>query len=134
MEIDWGTNIVLPEYIDEILNLFNMETIRTVLVAWKRLKQESIIFDIWWVRPQEWFYQSCIPWYVDPDMSDALKGYKHSYDDCWTIVKIFLCTFKELRICSVCRSDKWLIVRYYIVFVTYTGNILSKFCAICFEL
>jgi hypothetical protein len=36
-------NIVLPEYIDEILNLFNMETIRTVLVAWKGLEQESIV-------------------------------------------------------------------------------------------
>jgi hypothetical protein len=35
----------LPEYIDEILNLFNMETIRTVLVAWKRLKKESTVFD-----------------------------------------------------------------------------------------
>jgi hypothetical protein len=33
----------LPEYIDEILNLFNMETIRMVLVAWKRLEQESIV-------------------------------------------------------------------------------------------
>jgi hypothetical protein len=33
----------LPEYIDEILNLFNMEIIRMVLVAWKRLKQESIV-------------------------------------------------------------------------------------------
>jgi hypothetical protein len=31
---------------DEILNLFNMETIRTVLVAWKRLKQESIVFAL----------------------------------------------------------------------------------------
>jgi hypothetical protein len=30
-------------------------------------------FDTWWVKPQEWFYQSCIPWYVDPDVSDALK-------------------------------------------------------------
>jgi hypothetical protein len=67
-------------------------------------------FDTWWVKPQEWFYQSCIPWYVDPDMSDALKGYEYSYDDHWTIVRIFLCTFEELRICSVCRSDKWFIV------------------------
>jgi hypothetical protein len=25
------------------------------------------------VKPQEWFYQSCIPWYVDPDVSNALK-------------------------------------------------------------
>jgi hypothetical protein len=33
----------LPEYIDEILNIFNMEIIRTVLVAWKGLEQESII-------------------------------------------------------------------------------------------
>jgi hypothetical protein len=73
MQIDWGTDIVLPKYIDVILNLFNMETIRTVLVAWKRLEQESSVFDTWWVRPQEWFYQSCIPWYVHPYMSDALK-------------------------------------------------------------
>jgi hypothetical protein len=50
-----------------------METIRTVLVAWKRLEQESSVFDTRWVKPQEWLYQSCIPWYVDPDMSDALK-------------------------------------------------------------
>jgi hypothetical protein len=33
----------LPEYIDEILNLFNMETIRTVLLAWKRLEQKSSV-------------------------------------------------------------------------------------------
>jgi hypothetical protein len=46
MQIDWGTNIVLPEYIDEILNLVNMETIRTVLVAWKRLEQESIVLTL----------------------------------------------------------------------------------------
>jgi hypothetical protein len=46
MQIDWSTNIVLPEYIDEILNLFNMETIRTVLVAWKRLKQESTVLKL----------------------------------------------------------------------------------------
>jgi hypothetical protein len=36
----------LAEYIDEILNLFNMETIRTVLVARKRLKQESIVLTL----------------------------------------------------------------------------------------
>jgi hypothetical protein len=36
----------LPEYIDEILKLFNMETIRTVLVAWKRLKQESNVLTL----------------------------------------------------------------------------------------
>jgi hypothetical protein len=36
----------LPEYIDEILDLFNMETIRTVLVAWKRLEQESIVLTL----------------------------------------------------------------------------------------
>jgi hypothetical protein len=36
----------LPEYIDEILNLFNMKTIRTVLVAWKRLKQESTVLTL----------------------------------------------------------------------------------------
>jgi hypothetical protein len=38
--------MVLPKYIDEILNLFNMETIRMVLVAWKRLKQESIVLTL----------------------------------------------------------------------------------------
>jgi hypothetical protein len=84
-------------------------------------------FYTWWVKPQEWFYQSCIPWYVYPDMSDALKGYKHSYDDRWTVGKIFLCTLKELRICSVYGSDKWFIVMCYISFVTYTGKILSQF-------
>jgi hypothetical protein len=36
----------LPEYIDEILNLFNIETIRMVLVAWKRLEQESIVLTL----------------------------------------------------------------------------------------
>jgi hypothetical protein len=36
----------LPEYIDEILNLLNMEIIRTVLVAWKRLKQESTVLTL----------------------------------------------------------------------------------------
>jgi hypothetical protein len=36
----------LPEYIDEILNLFNMEIIRMVLVAWKRLKQESTVLTL----------------------------------------------------------------------------------------
>jgi hypothetical protein len=53
MQIDWGTNIVLPEYIDEILNLFNMETIRTVLVAWKRLKQELSVLTL-----DEWNYKN----------------------------------------------------------------------------
>jgi hypothetical protein len=43
IQIDWGANIVLPEYIDEISNLVNVETRRTVLVAWKSLKQESTI-------------------------------------------------------------------------------------------
>jgi hypothetical protein len=127
IQIDWGTNIVLLEYIDEILNLFNMETIRTVLVAWKRLEQESTVFDTWWVKPQEWFYQFCIPWCVYPDISDALEGYKHSYDDCSTIVRIFLYTFEELRICSVCKSDKWFIAVCYIGFVTYTDRFLSQF-------
>jgi hypothetical protein len=36
----------LPEYIDEILNLFNMEIIRMVLVAWKRLEQESSVLTL----------------------------------------------------------------------------------------
>jgi hypothetical protein len=43
----------LPEYIDEILNLFNMETIRTVLVAWKRLKQESTVLTLDKVKTQK---------------------------------------------------------------------------------
>jgi hypothetical protein len=60
-------------------------------------------------------------------MSDALKGYEHSYDDRWTIVRIFLCTFEELRICYVYRSDKWFIAMCYIGLVTYTGKILSQF-------
>jgi hypothetical protein len=51
------------------------------------------------------------------------KGYEHSYDDRWTIVRIFLCTFKEVRICSICRSDKWFIAMSYIGFVTFTGKI-----------
>jgi hypothetical protein len=51
------------------------------------------------------------------------KGYKHSYDDRWTIVKIFLCTLEELRICSVCRSDKLFIAMSYNGFVIYTGKI-----------
>jgi hypothetical protein len=46
MHIDWGADIVLSEFIDEILNMFNMETIRTVLVAWKRLEQESSILTL----------------------------------------------------------------------------------------
>jgi hypothetical protein len=41
-----SSSIVLPEYIDEILNLFNMETIRMILVAWRRLKQESIVLTL----------------------------------------------------------------------------------------
>jgi hypothetical protein len=69
-------------------------------------------FDTWWVKPQEWSYQSCIPWYVYPDMSDALKGYEPSY---------------EVRICYVCRSDKWFIAMCYIGFVTYTGKFLPQF-------
>jgi hypothetical protein len=56
-------------------------------------------------------------------MFDALKGYKHSCDDRWTIVRIFLCTLEELRIGSICKSDIWFIVMCYIDFVTYTGKI-----------
>jgi hypothetical protein len=37
-----------------------------------------------------------------------------AYDDHWTIVKIFLCTLEELRVCFVCGSDKQFIVRCYI--------------------
>jgi hypothetical protein len=55
------------------------------------------------------------------------KGYEHSYDDRWKIVRIFLCTLEEVRICSVCRSDKWFIAMCYIVFVTYTGKIYLNF-------
>jgi hypothetical protein len=126
MQIDWGTNIVLPEYIDEILKLFNMETIRTVLVAWKWLKQESTVLTL-----DEWNHKNnfsilytmiCRSRYVR-----CCKGYEHSYDDCWTIIKIFLCTFKEVRICFVCRSDKWFIAMCYIGFVTYTVEFLSQF-------
>jgi hypothetical protein len=53
MQIDWATNIVLLEYIDEILTLFNMETIKTVLVAWKRLEQESSV-----LTPDEWNHKN----------------------------------------------------------------------------
>jgi hypothetical protein len=60
-------------------------------------------------------------------MSDALRYYEHLYDDRRTIVNIFLYTLEELRICSVCRSDKWFIAMCYIGFVTYTGKILSQF-------
>jgi hypothetical protein len=127
MWIDWCTNIVLPEYIDEILNLFNMETNKNSSCCMEEFEARINCLDTWWVKPQEWFYQSCIPWYVYPDMSDALKGYEHSYDDRWTIVKIFLCTFEELRIYYVCRSDKWFIAMSYIGFVTHTSKILSQF-------
>jgi hypothetical protein len=37
--------------------------------VWARIE----CFGIWLVKPQEWFYQSCIPWYVYTDMSHALK-------------------------------------------------------------
>jgi hypothetical protein len=60
-------------------------------------------------------------------MFDALKGYEHSYDDRWTIVKIFLRTLEELRIYYVYRSDKWFIATCYISFVTHTSKILSQF-------
>jgi hypothetical protein len=93
----------------------------------EEVKARINCIDTWWVKPQEWFYQSCIPWYVYPDMSNALKGYEHSYDDQRTIVRIFLCTFEELRICSVCESDKLFIAMCYIGFVTYTVEILSQF-------
>jgi hypothetical protein len=53
------------------------------------------------------------------------KGYENSYDDHWTIVKIFLCTFEELRICLVCRSDKLFTVRCYNGFDTYIGKFIS---------
>jgi hypothetical protein len=60
-------------------------------------------------------------------MSDALKGYEHSYDDCWIIVRIFLCTFEELKIYSVCKNNKWFIAMCHIGFVIYTGKILFQF-------
>jgi hypothetical protein len=50
-----------------------------------------------------------------------------SKSDCCTIVKIFLCTLEELRICSVCNSDKWFIAMCCIDFVTYTGKIYLIF-------
>jgi hypothetical protein len=123
MQIDWGVNMVLPEYIDEILIFVQYGNNKNGSCCMEEVGARTKCFDIWWVKPQEWFYHSCIPWYVYPDMSDALKGYEHSYDDRWTIVRIFLCTFEEVRICSVCRSDKWFIVTCYIGFITYTDKI-----------
>jgi hypothetical protein len=120
MQIDWGTNIVFPECIDEILNLFNMETIRTVFVAWKRLEQESIVLTL-----DEWNHKNdflsilytMICWSKHVRCSKRLRAFIW-----WSLdnSKIFLCTFEELRIYSVCRSDKWFIAMCYIGFVTYT--------------
>jgi hypothetical protein len=63
MQIDWGTNIVLPEYIDDIFNLFNMETIRTIIIAWKRLEQESIVLTL-----DEWNHKNDFIYLVYHDM------------------------------------------------------------------
>ena len=38
--------MVVPRYIDEILNKVNMETMRKGLVAWKRLKQDSSVLTL----------------------------------------------------------------------------------------
>jgi hypothetical protein len=60
IQIDWGANIVLPEYIDEILNLFDIETIRTVLVAWKKLEQESVVLTLdEWNRKNDFISLVC---------------------------------------------------------------------------
>jgi hypothetical protein len=47
-------------------------------------------------------------------MSDALKVTSIHMMIVGQIVRIFLCTFEEVRICSVCRSDKWFIAMCYI--------------------
>jgi hypothetical protein len=65
-------------------------------------------FDTWWVKPQEWFYQSCIPWYLYPDMYDALQGYEHSYDDLWIIVKYILMYFRRTK--NIFCMQKWQMV------------------------
>jgi hypothetical protein len=87
MQIDWGTNIVLPR-----VHRWNIEVVqygnnKNGSYCMEEVEARINYFDTWWVKPQDWFYQSCIPWYVDPDMSDALKAYEHSYDDHWTIVR-----------------------------------------------
>jgi hypothetical protein len=46
------------------LNEVQYATMTKVLAAWKRLKQDSSVFDTWWVKPYEWFDPSCILWYV----------------------------------------------------------------------
>ena len=40
----------MPKCIDVILNWFNMETPRRVLVAWNRLKQDSVFHNAWWAK------------------------------------------------------------------------------------
>jgi hypothetical protein len=46
MKIDRGANMVMPTYIDEILNEVQYGNDEKSFSAWKRLKQDSSVFDI----------------------------------------------------------------------------------------
>ena len=121
----------MPKYIDVILNWFNMETPRRVLVAWKRLKQDSVFHNTWWAKRMSDFSIMYAMLCTQTRYVLCSKCYEHipewSYDDHWTIVRISLSTLEELRICVVCGGDKRFIVMCYIdtSFVTDTNNFIS---------
>jgi hypothetical protein len=71
MQIDWGTNIVLPEYRD--IEFVQYGNNKNGSCCMEEVGARIKCFDTRWVKPQEWLYQSCTPLYVYPDMSDALK-------------------------------------------------------------
>ena len=64
MKIDWFANMVVPVYIDEMLNEVQYGNDEKGSCHMEEVEARFKCFDAWWVKPHKWIVQSCIPWYV----------------------------------------------------------------------
>ena len=69
---------VMPKYIDEILNWFNIETPRRDSCRMEEVEARLGVSQTLDEQNARMIYQSCTPCYVHkPDMSYAIKSYEH---------------------------------------------------------
>ena len=52
---DWGANMVVPRYIDEILNKVQYRNDEKGSCRMEEVEARFKCFDTWWVKPHEWF-------------------------------------------------------------------------------
>ena len=64
MKIDWVANMVVLEYISEILNEVQYGNDEKGSCHMEEVEARFKCFDAWWAKPHEWIGQSCMPWYV----------------------------------------------------------------------